>query len=149
MGFFERYKKLCADNGYEPTSQFMANAIGATRATISSWGKNGTVPKGETIAAIAEVFNVSSDYLLGRTDDPTDYTNPDLIAEFNTDTLEHFDGDVEKAVQFREAVDNDALSEYNGIKRVIQKFNRLDSTDQAKVEGVIEGLLMNYNKYNK
>ena len=35
-----------------------------------NWENRGTIPSGETLYKIAEYFNVSIDYLLGRTDDP-------------------------------------------------------------------------------
>lgn len=72
MSFFDRYSKACMDHGIEPCSQRAADLFGTTRATISQWNTRQATPKGDTVAIIASALNVSSDYLLGRTDDPID-----------------------------------------------------------------------------
>lgn len=91
---------------------------------------------------------MSTDYLLGRTDDPTDYSNPDLIAETNPEILDHFDGDVQKAVEFQEAVDQDALKEKNAQSRILSQYCRLDATDRAIVDAFIQGRLAD-SKYSQ
>jgi transcriptional regulator with XRE-family HTH domain len=40
---------------------------------IARYESGETEPNGEIVARIAQVFNVSTDYLLGRTDDPMPY----------------------------------------------------------------------------
>ena len=142
MTFYERYVAICTDRGLEPCSQKAADAFGVTRATISVWNKKDTAPKGETVKVIADALGVSCDYLLGRTDDPTDYSNPDLIAEVSGPVLDHFDGDVKKAVDFHAAVDADVKKEKEQIPEIIKMFNQLDSSDKLKVEGIIQGLLL-------
>ena len=148
MGFYERYSKICAQNGIEPCSQKTAELFRVTRATISSWNKNGTTPKGETVAIMADALGVSADYLLERTDDPTDYSNPDLVAELRPDVIDHFEGDIKKAVSFQKAVDSDALKERNGLPEILRLFDQLDDTDQARAKGIIEGMLIG-EKYAK
>ena len=114
---------------------------GTNRGTISMWNKKGSTPNGDMVAAIADALEVSADYLLGRTDDPTDYSNGDLIANVAGPILDHFDGDVKKALAFKAAVDADALAERN-TPNVIKLSNMLDSEDKIKIEGVIQGLLL-------
>lgn len=142
MTFYERYVAICTDRGLEPCSQKAAEAFGVTRATISVWNKKDTAPKGETVKVIADTLGVSCDYLLGRTDDPTDYCNPDLIAEVSGPVLDHFNGDVKKAVDFHAAVDTDVKKEKEQVPEIIKMFNQLDSSDKLKVEGIIQGLLL-------
>lgn len=48
----------------------VAQRIGKTRADISDYEARNTIPHIDTIAKIADLFHVSVDYLLGRTDDP-------------------------------------------------------------------------------
>lgn len=72
MSFWERYEKTALAIGLKPMAQDTADMFGATRASIASWKTKGIVPKGETVALIADAFHVSCDYLLGRTDDPSD-----------------------------------------------------------------------------
>lgn len=68
MSFYKRYEALCKEKGFEPCSRKMEELIGVKRATISAWNKNDSTPNGETVAKIASVLNVSTDYLLGKTD---------------------------------------------------------------------------------
>lgn len=68
MNFYKRYAEICAKNGIDPCSKKAAELFKVTKATISSWNKNNSTPKGETVALIAKELNVSSDYLLDLTD---------------------------------------------------------------------------------
>ena len=103
--FFERYAALCKARGESPNS--VAREIGASSGSVTAW-KNGTEPRYSTIAKIADYFCVSTDYLLGRTDDPIDYDNDgDLIASIPSSYLEACDGDVRRAYAMMSAVDED------------------------------------------
>lgn len=126
MTFFERYEKLCIDKGYKPASQQAAEALGTTRGTISAWKTSGSPPKNEFLISIANVYHVSVDYLLGRTDDPTDYTAPDLTADQKpTATLQ-------KA---------SAADQVKATPTVLALYNQLDAVDQGKAEAFMQGLL--------
>lgn len=46
----------------------LAEYIGASQGNISDWKSGKAVPASEKLCAIADFFNVSVDYLLGRTD---------------------------------------------------------------------------------
>jgi transcriptional regulator with XRE-family HTH domain len=48
----------------------LANELGLTRTTISHWENGIRLPSLETAAALADYFDVSLDYLVGRSDDP-------------------------------------------------------------------------------
>lgn len=145
MTFFERYEQLCLARGYKPVSEQAAQAIGTNRGTISAWKTNENPPKSEYLVIIADVYGVSTDYLLCRTDDPTDYTNPDLLAELAGPQLDAFDGDSRKALAFKRAVDADARreAERKATPLVMTLYDRLDDADKSKVEGFIQGLLAN------
>lgn len=112
MDFFARYKLLCNGKGIEPCSQKAAELIGVARAAISSWGTKGMIPKSDTLKTIADTFEVSVDYLLGRTDDPIDWSKVNTYDRDNT------------------------------CPRILQSFLKLDATDRIKVEAIMEGLLM-------
>lgn len=47
----------------------LARLLGVDRITISSYESNMRQPSLDTLSRIADVFGVSTDYLLGRTDD--------------------------------------------------------------------------------
>lgn len=142
MNFYERYSATCIGHGIEPCSQKAATLFGISRSTISSWNTKNTFPKGETVAAIADALGVSADFLLGRTDDPVDYTNGDLIAEQDPAILEHFNGDVRKAVEFQKAVAEDVARQKAGIvPDFVSKYRMLDDVDRAKADAYLDGLL--------
>lgn len=115
MNFYEQYTAICSEKGLDPCAQKTAEMFGVTRAAISSWKAKKTIPKGETVAIIANVLHVSADYLLCRTNDPTDYSSP----KQNVPT-----GDTQKE-----------------IPRILDLYNQLDSSDRIRVEAYIEGIL--------
>lgn len=139
MTFYERYSAICMEKGIDPCSQKAAEMIGTTRGTISVWNTKGTTPKGEFVAVIADMLGVSADYLLGRTDDPTDYSSPELIADMAGPVLDEFDGDVKKAVAFHKSVDQDVAEESK--PHILIQYEKLDEIDKVKASAYIEGLL--------
>ncbi|WP_051276649.1 helix-turn-helix domain-containing protein [Desulfovirgula thermocuniculi] len=66
--FSERLKMLRKQRGY--LQKELASIVGVKRGTIASW-ESGRVPELRWVERLADVFNVSTDYLLGRTNDPT------------------------------------------------------------------------------
>lgn len=61
--FFDRLKQLCDDRGI---SVYRAcTDIGLNRSAVAKW-KNGGQPNGSTAAKLADYFNVTTDYLLGK-----------------------------------------------------------------------------------
>ena len=65
---WERFYNLCISNQTKPLNVVKELSIAA--GSITKW-KNNTVPNGETLMKIADYFNVSIDYLLGKTDAPS------------------------------------------------------------------------------
>ena len=53
-------------NGY--TQAKLAKYLGVARSTVSMWESSTQEPDGETMSRIADLFHVSVDYLLGRTE---------------------------------------------------------------------------------
>ena len=70
---FERIKGLCKKHGISINA--LEEKLGYSRNTIYSLKKQ--KPNAERIAEIADYFNVSTDYLLGRTDNPRIATKDD------------------------------------------------------------------------
>lgn len=66
--FWENFIKLCTENNTKPNP--VAAKLGISSGSVTNW-KNGTMPNSATLMKIANYFNVSPDYLLGRTDEPT------------------------------------------------------------------------------
>ena len=63
---FEIVKELCRRQGISLNT--LEERIGFSRNSLYSW-KN-SEPKPKKLNAVADYFNVSTDYLLGRTDNP-------------------------------------------------------------------------------
>lgn len=66
MNFYEKLKKVCDEKGVSMYA--VENATGMSKGSSAKWKTSS--PKAETIEKIADYFNVSVDYLLGRTDVP-------------------------------------------------------------------------------
>ncbi len=65
--FYQRFIPLCESTGVKPSH--VAKQLGLASGSPTAW-KNGTVPDREALVKIADFFDCSVDYLLGRTDDP-------------------------------------------------------------------------------
>lgn len=65
--FWDNFTNLCNINNISPNA--VAKSIGASNATCTKW-KNGSIPNGETLFKLADYFNCSIDYLLGRAENP-------------------------------------------------------------------------------
>lgn len=65
--FWDRFEELCRVSGKKPSP--VGKEIGVSATAVSKW-KEGTIPNGEILMKIADYFNVSVDYLLGRIDEP-------------------------------------------------------------------------------
>jgi transcriptional regulator with XRE-family HTH domain len=69
MTFAERLIRLRMERNLTQTS--LALATNYSRRTVGSWENGHKMPTYDSIVVLAQYFNVSSDYLLGLTDDPT------------------------------------------------------------------------------
>ncbi len=65
--FWNIFYNLCIINNTTPNA--VCKELNLSNATATHW-KNGTMPKGDVLSQIADYFNCSVDYLLGRTDAP-------------------------------------------------------------------------------
>lgn len=74
----DRLKDLRQSKGY--THEELAEILDLSQKQIWRYEAGKTDPSGEIVSRIAEVFNVSSDYLLGVTDDPNPYLRVDNLS---------------------------------------------------------------------
>ena len=65
--FFDNLKSLCKINNIKITP--LLEKLNISKSAIARW-RNGVLPNGETLIKIANYFNCSIDYLVGRTDNP-------------------------------------------------------------------------------
>ena len=64
--FAKKLKELLKENNLNNTT--FAEKCGIPRTTINSWTECKKIPKADALFVVAEYFNVSIDYLLGRQD---------------------------------------------------------------------------------
>ncbi|HAP4873229.1 TPA: helix-turn-helix transcriptional regulator [Enterococcus faecalis] len=93
MTLFERISYLAKKQGLSVFD--LAEKLNLSRNSIYSWKKSS--PKAETLEKVAEYFDVTTDYLLGRTDNPnSDNLEEDEITTFfrvNTEDLTEYEKD--------------------------------------------------------
>lgn len=62
--FYDRFEWLCKKHGKSPFG--FCKEIGLSGGVAAYWKKSGKPPKRETLEKIAQEFNVTVDFLLGR-----------------------------------------------------------------------------------
>lgn len=67
-----RLKELREKGGFTSQNAF-AKTFGVAQSTVGNWEAGTREPNLGTLIKIADFFNVTTDYLLGRTDIPTGY----------------------------------------------------------------------------
>lgn len=68
MGFKERLKRLRKERKW--TQEELGKKINVTKVSVSGYENGNRSPDTETLQKIADIFMVTVDYLLGRSDDP-------------------------------------------------------------------------------
>ena len=66
--FSDRLRQLRIDKNF--TKKKLAKIIGVSYNTITRWENNKTSPKGNSLKLLANVFDCTSDYLLGLKNQP-------------------------------------------------------------------------------
>ena len=64
----ERLKNLRIDNRF--TQKEVVEKLGITGSTLSQYERNKRVPKNDVLVQLADLYNVSTDYLLNITNNP-------------------------------------------------------------------------------
>lgn len=58
------------------TQKYVALTLGVKGPSVSNWESGKTTPTTENVAALAKLYNVSVDYLLGRDEQPQTSPSP-------------------------------------------------------------------------
>lgn len=69
------YSELRYKAGF--TQDELAQKLGISKGSVAMWETNKRTPSTETLIRLADLFGVTTDYLLGRTENPT----PDSLAD--------------------------------------------------------------------
>lgn len=127
MIFWEVFYHLCENNNKTPNA--VCKELNLSNATATHW-KNGTMPKGDVLSNIADYFNVSTDYLLGRTDQPNGFIN-------NENGF--------KSINVNGSVGNNSINNnYAELdkhdRELLEEYNKLSLKNKAKVINLITEL---------
>ncbi len=86
--FAERLKKLRTEKG--KSQREVAEVLGLETSSYGKYEVSGVMPPADKLEILADYFDVSIDYLLGR----TDYKNYDLPDDVITVALHRADGEL-------------------------------------------------------
>lgn len=91
MNFCQRLKELRDSSGL--TQVKLAEQLGVVQQTVAKWEKGTASPDPDTLVLIADIFGVSADYLLGRSDSKGPLQEPvvpfpDTLAAHETEDAE-------------------------------------------------------------
>ncbi|ORI85668.1 helix-turn-helix domain-containing protein [Leuconostoc lactis] len=109
MTLLSRTKEIAKKRGMSMES--LANKVGISKSGIYQWDKH--EPKPSTIQKVADVLHVSTDYLLGRTDE----MNYSSISE-------------NKQIDLKDALDDEIMLAFDG--------RDIPETDKVKIREYIE-----------
>jgi len=111
---FDRIKELAKKQGL--SINLLEEKLGYSRNTI--YNLKNSKPSTERISEIADYFNVSTDYLLGRTDNPT-IAKDETIAGYTSD-------DLRKMAENAKTFDGKPLTEedIDAIQNIIEIYLR-------------------------
>ena len=142
--FFDIFTKLCKEKGITPSKA--GTEIGISKGSVSYWKKKWNAgidakPDSYTAAKIANFFNVSLDYLMGRTDDPVDYDQDgDALADIPLTYVEAAGGDMKRARAIMLAAERDAQREAAMRSGVFSRFSPQDAELVFALWGSADGI---------
>lgn len=84
--FWQRFYDICSTHGTKPNP--VAKEIGISSGILTKWKNSGALPSGETLMKLADYFNCSVDYLLGRTVSPSELSPEALELASRWDKLD-------------------------------------------------------------
>lgn len=100
------------------TLQEVADEVGVQNSTILRYEK-GAIQKIKlpVIEAIASALHVNPSWIVGKTDDPTDYNDGDLLAQIPSSYLKLCNGDTKGAFKMMQCIDEAAQRKNASRKR--------------------------------
>lgn len=107
-----RSKKMA--NGKKISQEELAKIMEVSRSTVAMWEIDASVPDIETLKKLADFFNVSTDYLLGRDLEVNNLNNSANIPK------EEYTDEEKEVVAFWRKMNNDQRS---ALKILIKSMN--------------------------
>lgn len=125
--FSERVKDLRIKNNF--SQQALADLIDVNKQTISQYERGVRFPTKENLEALCDIFNVSSDFLLGRED-----VSPLLLSEDELTAMNIF-RDIECAS------DKSPIKTRSQVLHLLSLFSALDENSRCEIIKRAEELL--------
>lgn len=126
MSFFDVLNKLLEEK--QISANKMAKDLGLGSSAYTHWKNRGNLPSGDVIQKLADYFDISTDYLLGRTNDPSSIQNIVVNASLPHDNLSEAGND-------RPAfAPNFDIEE----KEILDKYRALDNRGKETVRSILD-----------
>ena len=129
--FGKRLKELRKANGY--TIEQFAEAVGISKSTVGYYENNNRMPDIEILSRIADVLNVSADYLIGKTNT--------TATKGKTKTVCDFTGLSDTAVEY--LVINHLFSE---LKQDYAFYCHEENDDGELAESILGAVFLYFDK---
>lgn len=113
----DNLKKLRKASGH--SQKDLADILFVNQTAVSQWERGVSKPSPDMLLRICDVYNTTTDYLLGRTDDPVNYEDGDFLSNVRPDLLEFCDNDARKAWAIQQAIERDAANEASRVNAVL------------------------------
>lgn len=115
------------------TQANLAKLLNISPSTIGMWEQNRRSPDNEALNKIADFFNVSSDYLLGRTNLQTSNTKDEI--KLTEKDKKNIQKDLKNIMDdYREQ--KDGTKYYNGVELEDKDFDYLELAMQVALEKI-------------
>lgn len=142
--FGKRLKELRKANGY--TIEQFAEAVRISKSTVGYYENNNRMPDIEILSRIADVLNVSADYLIGKTNTTATKGKTKTVCDFTglSDTAVEYLAELVKNKRFdRIAVINHLFSE---LKQDYAFYCHEENDDGELAESILGALFLYFDK---
>lgn len=131
--FSERLRKLRQERGWtmKELGERISEVVGSSfsSASVANWEKKGSEPPYNILAAIAQIFGVSSDYLIGISETPTQNS------ELSTEKIEHKQDIINNVELYLTISEHEKKQDiYTKVKDLHQQILVLPSKKQERLE---------------
>ena len=123
----------------------LAEAIGVAQSSITSYERDERKPSYEVLCLLADYFNVSTDYLLGRTDVPHMYSHG--TADVKGTSWQIFSNTKDLSPENREQVERQIQGAMEDDQEVILQCSSQDDLEKL-VRRIVEQVCQERDKQN-
>lgn len=136
--FVERFTSLMEDNGDSVTEA--ARIIGVAPEAVSTWLRGRIVPSIDYFAKIADVYNVSVDYLLGQSETQQIKDIPDEVAYPAVPARAFYNSALQLMAKQNSLISqqNALLQQQNAILTAMQQKPATESVSVSLTDGSVD-----------